>query len=779
MTNALIATRLGWAACCAVLCASPGLGQDADTAPARLLDDALEAARGAPRGRSGSRPLVLLRIAETAQLHDLRDQAQAAIEDGRESGSHVVELCRLLVRQGRIAEAEELAATPQARYVVARTALERGDAAAAEATLRCPVLLEPDAPTEDRRNRNSGDPWRRASTTLALQMGHLDLARQLVGAIQTPVWKSGALAEIGVALARAGKPAEALQAVGESPDAYMVVIGLGRVAAALAERGMGEPLGPALDALRQAAPKVEDGAARDYALSAAVGRLSAAGRREAAVTLLDLIEGPVARVRAECMLVSPDRAGIVRREVERCSENEQPLLWELAALSCARHGMASGAADAAGRIASPWQRCRAQSDAARALADAGRAAEAAGLANAAAASAEAVEDAAWRVRAHLRVALDAERAGVAALADQQLALARKSLERVADPDARSGLVIGIAEALGALKRRTALREFASEVLKAGAATATEDRPGGRRPGGRGAGSATAIRERLVPALAAAGETEMAVAECERARMSERPLRSLIYRLAQRGAARGGDRALLAQARKLSETLSGAERAGALSDIALAQLPPMARPPVKERAVAVSLHGGWTSWLPRLERMGVPWDVMPFTAAFELRPAGLKAMYAAVGYPGAGDHVEQVSMAGVENLRDYLYEGGGFLGICAGQMLATRQKYSESELYYLRGQGPHEVQMRKSHLVGLGLPPVITINRMNGGILIPRPGCEVVGWYDKIERHAALTAQEYGYGRVGVFSPHPEGSSAFAPGDWLCVNALNWISGGLP
>jgi len=92
---------------------------------------------------------------------------------------------------------------------------------------------------------------------------------------------------------------------------------------------------------------------------------------------------------------------------------------------------------------------------------------------------------------------------------------------------------------------------------------------------------------------------------------------------------------------------------------------------------------------------------------------------------------------------------------------------------------NQIQMRKHHPIALGLPPVIVIPRRNGGMLVPRPGCEVAGWYDTIERYAALVAGGYGLGRVVAFSPHPEGSSGFIPRDRLCINATYWANGGSP
>ncbi|MBI3946657.1 MAG: hypothetical protein HY321_12110 [Armatimonadetes bacterium] len=778
------ASTLGWGACCLLLLASPAVGQETDTSPARLLDEAWQSARaGGGRDADASwstltwNSMARLRIANTMRLHGLRDEALAALREipARNARNTTVEsvrdvltieLCRLLALVGEADEAEGLAETATfrsyavtARYVIAQALLQTGDAAGAERVLRRAVFLKPDA---DGKGEN--DVWRRAAVRLALRMGRLDLAGELISATTTPLWKSGALGDVAVERARAGQGADALKTMGEAPDAYMAVIGLARVAEALARRGPAEPLGDAVKALLQAAAKVENATERDYALVVAVERLAAAGRLDVAAEAAGPIRDPVARVRAQGRLLSaPARGGdralhllALREAVAKVPEAERPLAWEIVAVACARKGMAPEALDAGARTANPWQRCRAQGTVSRALAEMGRQTEAVRAAEAAAASAEAVEDPGWRARAHLRVAFDAERAGESALADQQLAAARAAMARVADPDLQPGLVIALVEALGAMKRQSALREFAAEVLKG-------DPP-------------DTVRARLLPALAAAGESATVVAECDRAKPTAPGRgwlasdRVVVYRLAQRG--EGAAAARYARA-------MGSQRAEALTDVALAQLARPEPPQAPERGVGVCGVAG-TAWYPRLERMGLPWEFMPILEPHEVGAAGLAARYVAVAFPGGGRWEPYIGVAGSENIRDYLYDGGGYFGICAGEHLAIGQGYVECDWVSMGcSASPHQVQMRQPHVVSLGLPPVITIRRQNGAILIPRPGCEVLGWYDNIERHAALVAQEYGYGRTVAYSPHPEGGSGFDPRDHLCVNALDWVTRRLP
>lgn len=752
---------------CLLALAARAPGAEADTAPARLLAEAAELARAdSSRGSvTWNTPLVLLRVADTMRLHGLRDQARATLRDARQRNAKVtteecrdqivIELCRLFTLVGESAEAESLAPSAAfrdyyrpARVVSARSALEAGDPAVAAALLRHKTLLEPDAENKGR----GGELWRRAAMRLAVDMGQMDLARQLTEVIKDPFWKSAALGDLAVSEARAGRRDEALKIVAASPDAYMVVIGLARVADALARRNAAEPLGAVLEALEKAAAKVSNPTERDHALGVAVSRLAAAGRSAEAGRLMRLVEGPIARLRAQCELLSPEQLPAAEESVAACPEAERPLAQEYLALACARHAMGAAAREIAGRVQDPWQRCRSQATCARILAGLQRPAEAVEFAQAAAASAKAVEPAGWRLRAHVRVALDAERAGLATLADQQLAFAREAFAGVTEPDVQPGLVVGLAEALAALKRKAVLQQFATDVLKT-------DLP-------------AAARDRLLPVLAGARAIDLVVAECNRTRPSAAARREIIYRLARQGK--------LAEALAMIGNLSGTLRAEALADIALAQVPTAPIRAPEERPVGVALNGGWAAWFPRLERMGMRWELMACSEPYELGPAGLAARYAGIGYPGAGGHEVYTGVAGIENLRDYLYAGGGLKGICAGQYLSTRAHYTEADSI---GMGcpscPHQVQMRKPHLVALGLPAVITISRRNGGILIPRPGCEVLGWYDTIERYAALVAQDYGYGRVVALSPHPEGGGGLDPRDHLCINALNWITRGLP
>jgi len=758
----------GWGILALLLLAVPAVGQTSDHAPPQLLAEAFAAARDIPQAGFGvawGKPLALVRLADTMRLHGMQSEARAVLGEACRSNAEVaveecrdqiyIELCRLLVLVGQAAAADELAPLAKfrnysvpARMMIARAAVESGDRSLALRTLRHPSFLQPDAD-----GKGGGDLWRRAAVALAVELDQRDLAQQLLDAITLPLWKSAALGDLAVAQAVGGQAAAALQTVAAAPDRYLTVIGLARVAEALVQRDPNASLDGCLDALRQAAVAVSNPVERDYALGVAVTRLAGAGRTEAAAAIAAALQNPLARVRAQCDLLSPDRLPLLREAVAACPEADRPLLEELVALSCAQHALPAEAQRATERISRPWQRCRTQGAAARLLAERGQREAAAKLAQAAAATAASVEPTSWRVPAHVRAALDAHSVGQTDLADQQFRRACDAWADVNDPELQPGLVAAVAEALAATQRNAALREFAAQVLQAD--------------------PAPPVRDRLLPVLALAGQTDLIPAEWSRtAPLTGAAQRSIVYRLAQRGETE--------KARALADKMPGARRVEAFTDIAMAQVrrPPSPR---KSRPVGVALNGGWASWFPRLERMGLPWELMPVSVPYELPAAHLAARYRAVGYPGAGGHEVFTGVAGMENLRDYLYAGGGYVGICAGQYLATGQHYVACDSLNMGcpSGSPHQVQMRSSHLVCLGLPPVITIGRRNGGILIPRPGCDVLGWYDTVERYAALAAQEYGFGRVVVLSPHPEGAGGLDARDRLCINALQWVLRGVP
>ncbi|NOZ21553.1 MAG: hypothetical protein GXP25_10750 [Planctomycetes bacterium] len=746
---------------------SPSCGQDSGISPKALLIEAMDAARGIPRKKGygdWKAPLLLLRMGETMQMHGMEDEAADAYRECQALNAKsefdavrdeiAAVLCRDLTLLGRTDEALALAGaitfrnySAIGRYLIARTALEVGDAAAAEQAIR-------DAPALNRSAKARPDKrvemWTRAFVRLAVRMKKPDLARALADTMHYEPWRSGGYSGIAVAMAKAGQVAHALKTAGEIPDPYMAVLGCSRLAAVLAKDADGLP--QALDALNTAADKIKNEAEQGYALLFAVRRLSSAGLAEEAEQIAAKVKAPCLAARTRCELVTEETFDDATKAIAVCPEGDRPLLWEVLAISAGRRKLGDCARNAARHIGRPWQRLRALCSAAGALAKVGSAADAKRLLGSAAECVGQIDQPGWRFAAHIRLAIVYGDVGSTETAAQHLQYAKKELSHVKDTEVRDALSPRLVEAMLFLGHKEDARAAIMETLRDSLSPQ--------------------VRGRLLPMLVQAGDPAGALARNKKRRLSNGYARQLLaFRLAEVGKVQ--------EAVEYARALPAEIKANALVDIARALAPEHAATPAAERAVGVTLHGSWGGWFPRLERMGVRWEIMPFFEPYEIGAEGLRAKYIALGYPGTGGHFDHTSAVGVESIRDYVYSGGGFMGICAGQYLATKGDLATCGTDYLRGQGPHQVQIRKDHLISLGLPPVIVINRRNGGMMVPKPGCEVIGWYDKVDRYAALIAEQVGRGRVVAFSPHPEGSSGFIPRDCLSISALDWAMTGLP
>ncbi|MEW6357633.1 MAG: hypothetical protein AB1696_14980 [Planctomycetota bacterium] len=752
------------------LCGLPvrSQGQEEAVSPKALLTEAIEVARTVPPKKNPYGdwciPLLFLRIGETMQLNGMKDEAAAAYAECLSINAKcteeairneiIVETCRDIARLGQMEQARALAKGIKSRnysaiaeYLIARTALEMGDAAAAEQIIRSvPAMNRSTNAKPDKRE----DLWTRGLVRLAVRMNKLDLARSLAAAMQSEPWRSGALGAIAVALGEDGKVDDALKAASEIPDPYMAVLGCARLIVAFAK--ITEARSKASGLLNAAADKIENGTAHDYALLFAVRRLSAAGLDNEAGQIVAKVKDPGFAVRARCEIVTAQTFSDAAAAIAACPESERHLLWEALTVSAGRRGLADCALNAAGRIDWPWQRLRALCSVAEGLAEAGQAAGAKQALNAAAECVGRLDPPDGRLAAHIRLAIAYGDADASDAAAQHLQDAKKELAQIKDPELRDALLPRLIETMIFLVRKDDARAAIMEAL--------------------GSDPSASVRDRLLPMLVQAGDAAGALAEYQKKRVSDSRLRQLLaYRLAQAGKVK--------EAVEYARALPVQVKADALADIARVLAPRPAMRPTAEKMVGVTLHGSWSSWFPRLERMGAEWEMMPFFEPYEIGAEGLKAKYIALGYPGTGGHFDHTSAVGVEAVREYIYSGGGYMGICAGQYLATSADLATCRAVHFRGQGPHQVQMRKNHLTSLGLPPVIVIVRHNGGMLIPKTGCEVIGWYDKVDRYVALVAEQVGRGRVVAFSPHPEGSSDFVPRDCLCIQALNWAMMGLP
>ena len=127
-------------------------------------------------------------------------------------------------------------------------------------------------------------------------------------------------------------------------------------------------------------------------------------------------------------------------------------------------------------------------------------------------------------------------------------------------------------------------------------------------------------------------------------------------------------------------------------------------------------------------------------------------------------VQSLSKKGLEVIRKFVSNGGGYIGICAGAYLATERVEILGKPPGLgiinivnkrrRGVGIKKIIL-KDHPVTKGIKKELTIRYQNGpDIIIQRDAEEVASYKNGT---TAIATAYYGKGKVIVFSPHPEGS----------------------
>lgn len=743
-----------------------------ETTPTSLLAEAMSIAKN--RSDLGdTRITAALRLGATMRLAGQKESARAALDECRMLIAKVrdvdsrdetkVELARQYLLLGMPAQARELVDEVTAREyditgqcLLARTALEMGDLSEAEWAVRAGVALA------QQPGRKLGPLMGNAMlcdlSRVARELKQPELARQCEAAITVATWKSAVLGDHAEELERRGQTDKAQRIASQAPEEHMAVLALARVAAARHERLRGREgrveTAPLLSELLKTAARIKESAKRDFALRIAAGKIAAAGDVRTATKLASEIQSPAARILA---LISVVDDPVVMRSLlallSACTPSDQSALAEVLASRCGAKGFSALALEAAKNVPAGWPRVRTLCDATRHAASSHRQ-DAMKLLVAAVQEVDAIPDEGWRCHARIHIAIHAHRLGDSTRVDEHLNAA-----------CRDGSKLKLAE-----DRRAVLPQVIEAALWCGRADlATRTLRGALQ-----SQPEAELRNALVPMLVDANQPEAAIAECAKAPLSDDfAQRFVIYRLAKVGR--------VADARTLAGQLRPTSRAEALVDIALAQCERAASPsrPIRQGPrVGMTLHGGWFYWLCRLERMGVAWEVMPFTLAYEENAKALAGRYAMLGYPGTGGHQIQTSAPGMEHLRDFLRDGGGLFGICAGQLFATGHpsghRFVPADYYYLRGGGPHVVQLERGHPANPDLPAKMIINRANGDFLLPRPGCDVIGWYDDQKICAAVMTARYGLGRVVVSSPHPEGDQSYSPTDRLCIELTRWV-----
>ncbi len=189
----------------------------------------------------------------------------------------------------------------------------------------------------------------------------------------------------------------------------------------------------------------------------------------------------------------------------------------------------------------------------------------------------------------------------------------------------------------------------------------------------------------------------------------------------------------------------------------------------------------------LERAGL--HCLPLGAA-DLNDGSFRHLVRAVYFPGgwAADYVRDIDADGARELQDFVENGGGYLGICAGSYYAARRIRWEGVSYPYdldlfpgvpRGPlqelapWPHwteaRLELNPDHPITRGLVPERSVLYYGGPALDPRPdsGAVVLARFAKNDA-PAVVALERGRGRVFLSAAHleydfgPRGAGAVHP-----------------
>lgn len=187
---------------------------------------------------------------------------------------------------------------------------------------------------------------------------------------------------------------------------------------------------------------------------------------------------------------------------------------------------------------------------------------------------------------------------------------------------------------------------------------------------------------------------------------------------------------------------------------------------------------------------------------EIRSGALDKGFDVLVMPGGSamsqaNHLEE---EGREQIREYVREGGGYVGICAGAYLSTTYKPWSLGLvnakvwdleHWARGMGMVKLEMTPAGCTTLRVPKdQVDVYYGQGPMLVPAddpdmPGYEVLARYASevalkgapegamVNMHAIIRTM-YGNGRVVAYSPHPEKKSGPKS---LMAEGIRWAGRG--
>ena len=128
-----------------------------------------------------------------------------------------------------------------------------------------------------------------------------------------------------------------------------------------------------------------------------------------------------------------------------------------------------------------------------------------------------------------------------------------------------------------------------------------------------------------------------------------------------------------------------------------------------------------------------------------------------------EYMPALGEIGKEAIRNFVREGGAYIGICAGAYIAARKVEVPGkpgglgliEVQNIRkaGVGMRKIYLEK-HPITEGLGEELEIYYHNGPEIVAGSGVSGVAYYQN--GRLAIVSSFFGKGKVVIFSPHPEG-----------------------
>lgn len=129
-----------------------------------------------------------------------------------------------------------------------------------------------------------------------------------------------------------------------------------------------------------------------------------------------------------------------------------------------------------------------------------------------------------------------------------------------------------------------------------------------------------------------------------------------------------------------------------------------------------------------------------------------------------EYMPALGEAGKEAIRDFVWEGGCYIGICSGAYIAAErvevpgrpQGLGLIDIENVRksGRGTRKIYLNE-HAITCGLGKELEIYYQNGPEIVVKGNVEGIAKYESGK--FAIVASSFGKVKVICFSPHPEGS----------------------